>query len=430
MHVELENLGKLERKLTVKIPADQFDARVSAQVTRMGREVRLKGFRPGRVPSGVIEKRYGAQIRNEVLSDLISDSFRDAVRQEELSPAGAPAINTTGEAENGEIAYTATFEVLPELPAVDVSVLAVERPVASVEEGDVDEMIETLRKQRRSFENVERAAAADDMVLFEFEVQTAEGRFPESGRERGGTVLGSAGFNAVVETALVGLEAGDDFEVETTFADDFRHGDLAGKLGQVRGKVVRVQEARLPEVDATFFKAFGINDGDEAHFRAEVRANLERELGAALGGRLKFAVAEALADAHPELEVPRVMVVAEARSMAGLAPSATLAQQHFEQLAPVARRRVLAGLLFGKIARDEGIRVDDQRVGKALAAIASTYEEPEEVVNLYRSNPDLMGTLRNRVLEEQVAEWVAEHGQSGEKQLSFNEVMQPQAPAA
>ncbi len=425
MQVELEHTGKLERKLTVKFPADKLDQQVSERVARMGREVRLKGFRPGRVPKGVIEKRYGQQIRGEVLSELVNETFRDAVRQESLEPAAAPAINTSGEPEDGEIAYTATFEVMPELPTVDASGLTVERPVAEVTSEDVDEMIETLRKQRRTFEPVEREAADGDLVLFEFEADTSDGRFPAEGRERAGTVLGSGEFNEDVEKALAGLAADADFKVEATFADSFRFDELAGKLCQIRGRVVRVQEERLPDVNAEFFKAFGILDGDEDSFRQAVRENLERELNAALAGRLKAAVAEALANSHGDIEVPRVMVVGEARSMLPLSRSDSLSEEQFRQVEPVARQRVIAGLLFVKIANDEGIKVDDQRVGKSLAAIASTYEEPEQVVELYRSNPDLMNGLRSGVLEEQVAEWVAEHAECVDKSMSFDDVMRP-----
>ena len=429
MQVELENLGKLERKLTVKIPADRLDQQFSDRVSRMGREVRLKGFRPGRVPRAVIEKRYGAQIRNEVLSDLIGSSFREAVEQEQLKPVAAPSINTSGKPEEGEIAYTATFEVMPELPTVEVAGLQVERPVAEVVDSDVDEMIETLRKQRRTFEPVERKARAEDMVLFEFEASTSDGRFPEEGRERAGTMLGSGQFNSAVEASLEGLAAGDDFALETTFAESFKIEELAGKLSQVKGRVVRVQEPSLPPVDAAFFKAFGIHDGDEDSFRQEVRSNLERELEAAKVGRLKNAVAQALADSHADMELPRVMEVSEARSMAGLDNKATLSEERFHQLEPMARKRVIAGLLFNKIAQDNQIKVDDRRVGKALAAIASTYEDPEQVVEVYQNNPELMSSLRIRVLEEQVAEWVAEHAECGEKTMSFSELLKPPAMA-
>ena len=429
MQVELENTGKLERKLTVKIPADRLNQQFSDRVTRMGREVRLKGFRPGRVPRAVIEKRYGAEIRNEVLSDLIGSSFREAVEQEKLKPVAAPAINTSGQAEEGEIAYTATFEVMPELPTVDVKGFKVEKPVAEVADSDVDEMIETLRQQRRTYETVERKAASDDMVLFEFEADTSDGRYPDQGRERAGTVVGSGQFNDEIESALAGLSAGDDFEVEATFAESFRINELAGRLCQVRGTVVRVQEPKLPEVNAAFFKAFGIEDGDEETFRQEVRGNLERELDAAMVGRLKSAVAKVLAEAHSDLELPRVMVVSEARSLAGMDNNATLSDEQFRQLEPLARSRVIAGLLFNKIATDNEIRVDDRRVGKSLAAIASTYEDPEQVVEVYQNNPELMGSLRNRVLEEQVAEWVAEQAECVEQPMSFSELLKPPANA-
>jgi trigger factor len=425
MQVSLENLGNLERKLTVSFPAEQLSTQVSERVARMGREVRLKGFRPGKVPRAVIERRFGAQIRGEALSDLIRSSFNEAVEQEKLKPVAAPSINTTGEADAGAISYTATFEVMPELPEVDAAALTIERPVAEVVDGDVDTMIETLRQQRRNFVPVERAAELGDMVLFEFSAQTSDGRHPADGVERAGTILGSGSLHPAVEGALIGKSTGDKVEVEAAFPQDFRIAELAGKLAKLDASVVRVQAPQLPALDETFVKAFGIADGDMATFRKEVRGNLERELKAALAGRLKSEVASRLAAAHADLVLPKVMVQGEAHSLARLPANAPLPPEQFAALEPLARERVAAGLLFGEIARRNAMRVDEKRVAQALSAIASTYEEPEQVIELYRNDPQLMGALRNRVLEEQVAEWVAERATTTERKMSFDEVLRP-----
>lgn len=429
MQVSLENLGKLERKLTVKIPADNLDAQVAQRVERMGREARLKGFRPGKIPRGVIEKRFGAQIRGEALSDLIGSSFREAIDQEKLKPVASPAFNTTGKPIEGEIAYTATFEVMPELPEVDVSGLSIKRPTAEVGEADIDTMIETLRKQRRSYSNVDRAAAADDLVLFELSAQTSEGRFPETGTERIGVVLGSGSLHAEIEQALIGHKAGDEVKLDATFPDAFKIEALAGKLAQVVASISKVQAPSLPEFDDAFIKSFGIEDGSVETFRNEVRGNLDRELQGALMGRLKAEVATRLAAAHSDIDVPRVMIMGEARSMAGIKDRSPLPTERFNALQPVARQRVIAALLFGDIAKRQDIQPDTGRVARALATLASTYEEPEQVVELYQTDPQLMAGLRNRVLEEQVAEWIAEHATCESKSMSFDEVLRPDAVA-
>ncbi|KRE99500.1 trigger factor [Frateuria sp. Soil773] len=427
MQFSVENVGKLERKLTVKFPAERFESQVSERIAEMGRTVRLKGFRPGKVPATVIQQRFGAQVRGEVLSDLIGSTLREAVEKENLRPIANPAIDTTGQPENGEIAYTATFEVMPEFPEVDVAALEIARPTAEVTDADIEKMIETLRQQRRSFDEVERASAEGDFVMFEYAAVAGDYRFPAEGLERAGSVLGAGTLFKALDEALTSRKAGDEFEADIAFPEDFRNEQLAGKTAKVSFKIVKVQEPKLPEVDAEFAKLFGIADGDLEHFRKEVRANLERELKATLMARLKSEVAEKIADAHAELDVPNLMVQSEARNLA--AGSVPRGQQPPPQLVeaavPVARKRVIAGLLMGEIARKQELKIDRKRVAEQLAAIASTYEEPEKVIELYNGDPQLMSGLQNRVMEDQVAEWVAEHAKTTVQNLGFDEVMRP-----
>lgn len=431
MQVSVENVGKLERKLTVRFPVEQLESQVRERIVQMGRSARLKGFRPGKVPAKVIEQRYGAQIRGEALSELIGSTFREAVAKENLRPVAPPSIDTTGAPEAGEIAYTATFEVLPELGGVDVAALEIERPVATVTDADIDTMIETLRQQRRGFEVVERAAQAGDLVLFEYAAQTADRRWPEQGLERAGSVLGSGTLFKEFDAALTGQAIGAELEIDVAFPTEFRNPDLAGKLARVTLKVTKVQAPKVPELDAAFIRQFGIADGSLETFRTEVRANLERELTNTLLARLKGEVAGKLAATRPDLDVPRVMVQAEAEAIAraGLPQGAQPPAEALVAAEPLARRRVIASLLMGEIARQNQLRVDGKRVSELLGAIASTYEEPHKVIELYNADPQLMSGLHNRVLEDQVAEWVAEHARTTEKHLSFDEVMRPNQAA-
>ena len=427
MQVSVENVGKLERKLTVKFPAERFESQVSARIAEMGRTVRLKGFRPGKVPTTVIQQRFGAQVRGEVLSDLIGSTLREAFDKENLRPVANPSVDTTGTPENGEITYTATFEVMPEFPEIDVAALAIQRPAAEVKDADIEKMIETLRQQRRSFEEVDRASQDGDFVMFEYAATAGDYRFPAEGQERAGSVLGSGTLFKALDEALTGRKAGDSYEVDVDFPADFRNESLAGKTAKVSFSIVKVQEPKLPDVDGEFAKLFGIADGDLETFRKEVRANLERELKATLMARLKSEVAEKLAETYGAVEVPNLMVQSEARAMA--AGSVPKGQQPPPQLVeaarPMARKRVLAGLLMGEIARKQSLSIDRKRVAEQLAAIASTYEEPEQVIELYNSDPQLMSGLQNRVMEDQVAEWVAEHADTTVQELGFDEVMRP-----
>ncbi len=427
MQVSVENVGSLERKLTVKFPAERFETQVSARIAEMGRTVRLKGFRPGKVPATVIKQRFGEQVRGEVLSDLIGSTLREAVQQEKLQPIANPAINTTGKPENGEIAYTATFEIMPEFPEIDVSTLAINRASADVSDADIDRMLETLRQQRRSFSEVERSSVEGDFVMFEYSATADDYRFPAEGLERAGSVLGSGSLFVALDEALTGHQAEDKFEAEITFPEDFRNEQLAGKAAQVSFHVIKVQEPKLPEIDGEFAKLFGIEDGELETFRKEVRANLERELKAALMARLKSEVASKLADAHGDLDVPKLMVQSEARTLAAgnLPEGQQPPQQLIDAAMPIARKRVVAGLLMNEIARKQELKTDRKRIAEQLAAIASTYEEPEKVIELYNGDPQLMSGLQNRVMEDQVAEWVAEHANTTRQDLSFDDVMRP-----
>ncbi len=430
MQVSVENVGKLERKLTVRIPADAYETQVKSRLAEAGRSVRLKGFRPGKIPVKVIEQRYGAQIRGEAMSELVRTSFQQAVDEQKLRPAVSPAISTTGTPVNGEIEYTATFEVLPELGKLDVGTLVVNKPAASVADSDVDAMIDTLRQQRRSWVPVERAAQAADMVLFEYAAQAEDVTHPAQGRDRVGTILGSAAMSKELEDKLVGHAAGAEFDVDVTFPADFRVAELAGKPANVALKIIRVQEAKLPEIDAAFIASFGIAEGNMDKFRGDVRANLERELKGMLALRLKNEVVQKLADAYPDIEVPNGMIENEARALNQQAQAQAEQQGQAYTAGPLAytdmaRRRVIAGMLIGELARQNDIRPDSRRVAETLATIASTYEEPERVVELYQRDPQLMNSLHNRVLEDQVAEWVAVHAQVTEQPLSFSEAMRP-----
>ena len=425
MQVSIENVGALGRKLTVRLPAQGLEDTIRTRIEEMGRTARLKGFRPGKVPAKVIEQRFGSQIRNEALSDLIGRSFQDAVTQEKLRPAVQPSIATTGRPENGEIEYTATFEVLPEVGTLDISGLEIVRPVASVGDADIDQMIETLRLQRRTWNQVERAAQTGDMVLFEYSAQGEGFRHPETGSDRVGAILGGGAYSAQLEDALVGHSAGDEFTLKIDFPATFRVAALAGQSADVTVKLARVQEAQLPAVDEAFAASFGVKDGGMDKFREDVRANLERELKGVLMARLKAGAIEKLVDAHADLEVPPSLIENEARLLARQA-GAQGAEAHLGFMAP-ARRRVAAGILIAELARQNDLRLDGRRVSEALATIASTYEEPEQVVELYRRDPQLMSGLQNRVMEDQVVEWMAEHAKHSEQQLSFNEVMRPGA---
>ncbi|HEX5755243.1 MAG TPA: trigger factor [Arenimonas sp.] len=429
MQVSLENTANLERRLTVTLPAEQLEGVIGTRLREIARTANIKGFRRGKVPTKVIEQRFGPQVRSEAFGELVRNSFNQAVRQENLQIAGSPEIQADPAGE-GEIRFTATFEVVPDFGDIDVTKLEIVRASAKIEDTDIDTMIDTLRQQRTQWIPVERAAQAGDLVVVETAASVDGKRVPAEGVERGVTVIGSNNMMPALEGQLAGMSAGEAREVDVPFPAEWRVAELAGKTAKVEVKMVKVSEAKLPEVDADFVKSFGVKNGKIEQFRKEVRANLERELKGTLMARLRSEVAQKLVSAYAHVELPARLIDAEARSLANAAAEQARQQGQNVKMLPEnfmvpARNRVAAGLLVGEIARRNGIKLDPKRVTETMQLIASTYEEPQQVVELYRNDANLMANLQNRVMEEQVIDWIAERANATEQALSFAEVMRP-----
>lgn len=431
MQASIETTGTLERRLSITLPEDRLQSLVAGRLAEIGRNVRIKGFRPGKVPAKVVEQRFGAQVRGEAIEGLLRESFDSAIRSNELRVAGMPRIEKAGES---ELEFVATVDLVPEFGEIDVSKLTVVRDVAEITDADIEQMIENLRLQRRSFVPVSRAAKEGDLVAVEtFSVVDGE-RLPAEGAEKGQVLIGGGMMFAPIEQALVGLAKGEEKTLDVDFPADWRVAQLAGKTAQVTVKAVDVAEAVLPEVDAEFIKSFGVKGGDVEQFRADIRTNLQRELKGALMNRLRREVGEQLIAAYAHIELPGRLVENEARNMLaqqleqirrqGGNPGEIPADAH-NGFMDAARKRVLVGLLVGEIARLNQLRLEPARLNETLNLIASTYEEPEQVVEMYRKDPQMMQNLQGRVMEEQVIDWIAERAQHTERSLSFQEAIRP-----
>jgi trigger factor len=432
MQVSLENTTPLERRMTVSLPAERLDGVVGKRLQEIARTARLKGFRPGKIPTKVIEQRFGGQVRQEVLGELLRTSFDEAIRQEHVQPAGNPDIRESDVVnENGEIRYTATFEVVPEFGEIDVSQLEFDRVTATVEESDIDAMLDTLRQQRQEWHPVKRPAQPGDLVRVETVAVKGEERFPAEGTEQGATVIGSNAMLPAMESQLLGLSAGEERELEVEFPADWRVAALAGEKVKVTVRIDQVAESFVPEIDEAFIKSFGVRSGKLDVFRKEVRANLERELRGTLMNRLRAEVASRLVNTFGTVEMPPRLVEFEARQLARATAENARAQGQVnvvespEPFMNPARQRVAAGLLVGEIARRNGLALDPARVRETMQLIASTYEDPAQVIELYRNDPNLMRSLQTRVMEEQVIDWIAERANARETVMSFAEVMRP-----
>ena len=430
--VSVESVGNLERRMTLRLPAGRLETQVGGRLREIARTARIKGFRPGKVPTKVVEQRFGEQVRAEVLDGLLREGFDEAVRDNALRIAGNPRIEPAGvDGGEGDLSYVATFELVPDFGDVDVAKLQVVRATAEVTDADIDRMIENLRLQRRSWSAVTRPAKEGDAVDVQTWSQAGDERLPAEGVEHGVDVIGSGAMLPEIEAALAGMSAGEEKSVEVTFPEQWRVPQLAGKTVQVHLKAEQVSEPVMPEVDPAFIRSFGVKSGEMAQFRTEIRSNLERELKGALMNRLRREVGEQLAAAYAEVELPPRLVENEARGMAQQAlqqarqqgQQVELPENAHESFMDPARKRVLVALLVGEVARRNELRLDPKRLNELLRLIASTYEEPQQVIELYRNDPQLMAGLQSRAMEEQVIDWIAERAQHTEQSLSFQEAI-------
>lgn len=430
MQVSVETTSELSRKLTVQIPEDQIQEKIAKRLQSLAHQVKIDGFRPGKVPQGVVKKRYGMQVREEVLSDLIQTTFADAVRDEQLKPAGAPEIKAHKADEGEGLEYEANFEVLPEFVLMPLETLEVKRFVSEVTEADVDTMIARLREQRKTWHEVERPAAEGDRAVISFEGWLGEESFTNGRVESFPVVLGSRQMIPGFEDNLLGAQAGTKLEFELEFPEDYPGEKMAGKTGRFAIDVAKVEESVLPEVDAEFAKSYGVGDGDLTAFRNDIRSNMEREMRRALQARTKSSVMDQL-HARNTITLPKVLIEDELKDL--LQPYRESARQRKqmldearlkEQLDPVARRRVALALVLGKLIDAYNLTVDPARVRSTVEDLSMSYEDSEEVVRWYYAEKGRLREVENVVMEDQIVDLVLEKANTTEERIDFHELMQ------
>jgi len=432
MQVSLETINGLERRMTVGIPAEQIDTQVNARLKQASKTVKINGFRKGKVPMSVVEQRFGAGIRQEVVGDAINRSFYEAVALENVRPAGAPSIEPKNIDEAGaDVEFVATFEVYPEVALGDLTSIEVAKPVAEVKAEDVDNMIEILRKQQAQFVAVERAAAADDQVNINY-VGTKDGEEFEGGKAEGSDlVLGSNQMIPGFEDGIMGMSAGEEKTIDVTFPEDYHSEELKGAAVQFAIKENTVSEQTLPELNDEFFAKYGVEEGGEDKFRTEVAANMERELKNAVTNKVKTQVMDGLL-ASTEVEVPSALRATEVRQLKGqmmqqfgggqnLDPSMLPDDLFTDQ----ADRRVKLGLIMGEVIASKELKVDDAAVDAKLAEIASTYQDPQEVIEYYKSNQEMLQNIHSVVLEDMAVEAVLADAKLTEETVSYDDAIKP-----
>ena len=442
MQVSLETTSGLERRLTIVIPAEKVDGEVAKRLNDMSRRVRLDGFRPGKVPAKVMKRRYGLGARQEVLGEQMQQAFVEAVTQEKLNPAGAPTVEPKADKEGKDFEFVATFEIYPEITLGDFATIEVERPVADVKDADIDEMVETLRNQSKSFEDVERAAENGDQIVFDYVGTFASGERAgeefEGGKAENSTLeLGSGRMIPGFEDGLAGVSAGEEKTLELTFPEDYHSEELKGQAVAFACKVHKVQAATMPELNDEFFARFGVTEGGEETFRAEVRKNMERELRQAVKGKVKNQVMDGLLSTN-EIDVPSPLVAQEIDRMreqavqqfdgaqGGFDPK----QLPAELFEADAKKRVALGLIVGEVVKQREVKVDDDRVRAMIEEMASAYQEPQQVIDWYYSNEQQLSQVKYVVLEEQVVDTVLASAKVSEAEVSYQDAIKPAAPEA
>ncbi|WP_323834948.1 trigger factor [Photorhabdus africana] len=428
MQVSVETTQGLGRRVTITVPAADVEKAVSSELVNVAKKVRIDGFRKGKVPMNVVKQRYGASVIQDVLSDLMQRNFINAIIEQKINPAGAPSY-APEQFKNGEdFTYSVEFEVYPEIELKDLESIEVEKPVVEVKDEDVDAMLETLRKQQADWKETEEAVGAEDRVTVDFN-GSIDGEEFEGGKASDFVLaMGQGRMIPGFEEGIISHKAGEEFTIDVNFPEDYHAENLKGKAAKFAITLKKVEQRELPEFNEEFIKRFGIADGTIDGLRAEVRKNMERELKNAVRNRIKSQVIEGLVKVN-EIEVPAAVVDSEidvlrrqsAQRFGGNEKQALeLPRGLFEEQA---KRRVVVGLLLGEVISSHELKADEERVKALIEEMASAYEAPQEVIEFYGKNQELMNNVRNVALEEQAVEVLLGKAKVSEKETTFNELM-------
>jgi len=417
MHISIETTSGLERRLTISVPSETFEAKIADRLGQAAQQVRLPGFRPGKVPLREVRRRFGPAVRAEVAGELMQSSFVEAVRQEDLSPAGSPNLEVVKMDPGIDFEFTATFEVFPAVELVDLGRVSVKQPEAEITEADLDEMVMRLREQRRTWNEVDRGAQAGDRVTLDFVGRIDDEVFEGGSGEDVTFEIGAGQMIEDFDAGVRGLAAGDEGTFTATFPEDYGNESLRGQTATFSVTLKSVEQSSLPELDDAFFETFGVEEGGEEAFRAEVRANMTREMEAAAANQVKSQVMDQLHRLH-SVQLPKAMVAQEIQQQKqqmlqqfrmygqdGKAPEIDLPDDLFTEQA---ERRVCVGLVVNEIVTSADLQPDADKVRARIETLAAGYADPGQVVSYYYGNPEQLQQIEMAVLEDQVVEHILE----------------------
>ncbi|MCD6675307.1 MAG: trigger factor [Burkholderiaceae bacterium] len=433
MATQLESTGSLERKLDMAVAVADVNRQVVDRLRKLSRNVKMPGFRPGKVPMKMIEQSYGPQVHAEVLSDAVSRAFSEAVTEHRLRVAGQPRIESRDTGTESEIGFTATFEVYPEIALGDPSGLSIERFESPVGEAEIDRTIEILRRQRVRWNEVERPAQDGDRLTIDFVGRIDDVAFEGGSAQGFPFVLGEGRMLPDFEVGLRGAALGETRSFPVAFPADYGSAELAGKTAQFEATVRKIEAPELPAVDEAFARQLGVADGDVARLRSDIRANLEREVAQRLRARTKSSVMDALLQLA-SFDVPKSLVDAEKQALGeravedlkarGLDPK-QLPEIPPDTFAEQAERRVRLGLIVAEIVRAHSLQAKPDQIRRQIEEFAQAYENPGEVIRHYFGDRNRLAEVEAIVVEQNVVDWALDKAQASARTLDFDELMGP-----
>ncbi|MDH4189903.1 MAG: trigger factor [Betaproteobacteria bacterium] len=430
MGVNVETLGTLERRLSMSVSAAEVERQVGERLKKIARDAKMPGFRPGKVPMKLVVQQYGPRVQSEVLGDAVQKSFDDAVKQANLKVAGYPRIEPKEGGSQQSIEFSATFEIYPEVKTGDLSKATVERPGVSVDDAAVDKTLEVLRKQRVQFVPAGRAAQDGDRLCVDFDGKIGGEEFEGGKAADFRFVLGEGRMLAEFEQAARGMSVGEGKSFDLKFPEDYHGKDVAGKKATFSLVVKEIDAPQLPALDAEFARSLGIQNGDLAKMREEIRGNVEREVKKRVESRIKNGVMQALLDCTP-IELPKSLIEMESRQLVERAAAdlqargMKLEKLPFEPKAfeATAKRRVGLGLIIGELARSQNLQPKPAEVRALIEQEAQSYDSPAEVVKWFYMQPQRLSEMEGLALEANVVNWVLSKVTIVDKVVPFDELM-------
>ncbi len=425
LEVSLETGQRLERRLQVRVPAQRIEQEVQVRLRSMSRTANIKGYRPGKVPETVIRRRFGNQVRVEVLQDVVQSTYNEALNRQKLRPVGDPQINAAPDAgtDGGDLVYTASFEVFPEFTVQGLDSFSVSRPEPAFDDADIDFITENLRRQRAHWHAADRGARTGDRVTVDFQGRMNGAPMEGGTGEKVAIVLGEGRMIADFETQLVGVKTGERREIKVQFPVDYPNGTMAGQPAEFSIQVGEVAEEHLPEVDGDFIRGFGVESGTREDFTQDIRKNMASEFAARAKAEIKRQLLELLLQANL-IDIPVALVEQEATTlqadaMRNLGITDVSAAPSLESFRETAERRVRLGLLIGAVIREQELVVDRDKVRERIDQLSGGYEKPDDIRKLYYQTAQLLTQVENSVLEEQVIDWLAARATTVSQPMAF-----------